>query len=497
MSSEKPKTRHQRPSPEETAIGQDTVIISNDTIVDRYSSLYKALMDMEVATDTDLRETQELTEKEGEFFYEILGRKAEDNKYVIRRQFARGGMGILYSVYDRDFRREAVMKVLLPDLKKDTTMIRTFIREARITAQLEHPNIVPVHDLGHLNDEGIYFTMKPVQGESLNDILYQLEVENPRYTTRYDFYSLLNIFRKVCDAVAYAHANGVLHRDIKPHNIMVGSFGEVFLMDWGLAKHIGEATTDIPLPDFDDDGDDAEEQMNAVVLKGSPGYMSPEQAGIGDGILDERSDIFLLGATLYHTFTFFPPYIGSSITTILQSARKCDFMALEEISFGGMEIPHALARIIKKCMAKEKHDRYQSTQELIDDLDALIHGKMDTESRIFAAGEMLIAEGDEEGPCYIIVRGGVEVYKGSGDNKTTLGVVGPGDIVGEMALITHRPRSASVQALQETEVMVMNNEQFERNLSRLQPWIRRTIVALAERLSTADQQLARNHENGE
>ncbi len=470
-------------------IGQDTVIITNDAVVERYSSLYKTLMDIDQPTDTEAPLTGQIAEKEEEFFYEIIGREPGDKKYVIRRQFARGGMGVLYNVYDRDFRRQTVMKVLLPDLKKDTTLIRAFVREARITAQLEHPNIVPVHDLGYFGEEGIFFTMKPVQGESLNDILYQLEVENPRYTTRYDFYSLLNVFRKVCDAVAFAHANGVLHRDIKPHNIMVGSFGEVFLMDWGLAKHVGESTTDMPMPDFLVDTPEGE-QGDAIVLKGSPGYMSPEQAGQGTAELDERSDIFLLGATLYHMFTFFPPYIGSSLTTILKSARDCDYMELDEAAFGNLEIPDALIRVIRKAMASEKKDRYQSVSELIVDMDALIHGKMETESQTFAVGELLIKEGDEGGPCFIIVRGGVEVYKGSGDSKTTLGVLGPGDIVGEMALITHRPRSASVVALRETEVMVMNNELFERNLSRLQPWIRTTVTTLAERLAKADQKLA-------
>ncbi len=488
----KKRAKQRKPKRDKRSIGEDTVVISNDTIIERYSSLYKALMALDGTGEIEV--PADLTDKEEEFFYELLGRKQGEGQYVVHKQFARGGMGILYHVFDRDFQRHTIMKVLLPGLKTDSTLIRAFVREARITGQLEHPNIVPVHDLGFLPGHGIYFTMKHVQGESLNDILYQLEINNPAFEKRYDFYALLNIFRRICDAVAYAHSRKIIHRDIKPHNIMVGNYGEAMLMDWGLAKRIDEITTDIPISQLTEGDADV---TDAVILKGSPGYMSPEQAGRNNAPLDERSDIFLLGATLYHVFTYFPPYVGATITTIITSARNCDYLPPRELSFGQLQLPEDLCRIISKCMQPEKEDRYQSVPELIADLDALIHGKMDYEHRSFKAGELLMQEGDKADLCYIIDRGKVEVYKGQEPHRTILNTVGRGAIIGEMALITHGPRTASVVALKDTRVLVLNHELFDRNLSRLPPWMKRTVTTLAERLGAADARFVRRESGSE
>ncbi len=470
-------------SSDEKKIGQDTVIIENESIVERYSSLYKALLDIEPEQEP---EEENLTETEADFYEKIIGRVLDEERYIVRRQIARGGMGILFSVYDRDFQRHSVMKVLRPDVKRDTMLIRTFVREARITGQLEHPNIVPVHDLGTIAEEGPFFTMKHVQGEPLNKIISHIEKEDPEYLERYDVIALLEIFRKVCDAVAFAHAKRILHRDIKPHNIMVGDYGEVYLMDWGLAKNIGEITTEIHVGDILGKPAGA---PGTIVLKGSPGYMSPEQAGGGDQVLDERSDMFLLGSTLYHMFTFFPPYIGTSISNILKCARDCDYLRPDEVALSPMQIPEDLSRIINKCMSKRKDDRYQNIDELVEEIDALIYGRMESQCRVLKKGEMLIKEGEEGNECYIIESGKIEIFKGEGENKIVLNMLGPGDILGEMALITHDERSASAQVIEDAEVLVLNEDLFQRNLTRLPPWMTSAIMTLARRLANADRQL--------
>ncbi len=471
-------------------VGEDTVVISNENVVERYSSLYKALLELE-PENPEIEAEEVVTSDQAEFFRQILGRGLDEDRYIIRRQIARGGMGILFSVYDRDFQRHSVMKVLRPDVKKDVALIKAFVREARITAQLEHPNIVPVHDLGMINGEGPFFTMKHVQGESLNKIIHHLEQEDIEYLEKYDMFALLEIFRKVCDAVAFAHAKKILHRDIKPHNIMVGDFGEVYLMDWGLAKHLEKRNS----KGFDPDATHI--SPGTVVLKGSPGYMSPEQAGYGDVELDERSDIFLLGATLYHMFTFFPPYIGTSISSILKCARECDYLRPDELALSSLQIPDDLARIINKAMSKHKDDRYQSVEEMVADIDDLLYGRMETECIELEPGQLLLKEGEEGDKCFIIESGKLEIVKGEGDNTVVLNVLGPGDILGEMALITHEKRSASARAIEKSEVLVLDDKLFQRNLSRLPPWMNNAIMTLAKRLTKADRELTKlRQENG-
>ena len=148
--------KENHPNKAHREIGQDTVVIRDDKIVKRYNSLYKAMM----AVEPDGDDTDFLTDEEERHFYELIGRDPSRVRYRIKKAFASGGMGVLYHVYDLDFQRNTAMKVILPELKSDDELMKAFIKEARITGQLEHPNIVPVHDIGYLPDDGMFFTMK-------------------------------------------------------------------------------------------------------------------------------------------------------------------------------------------------------------------------------------------------------------------------------------------------------------------------------------------------
>src|SRR5215467_13201019 len=222
-------------------------------------------------------------------------------RYELRELIARGGMGVVYAAEDEKLNRRVALKVL------DSTgaapeLTQRLIREARILAQLEHPGIVPVHDVGTLADGRVFYTMKFVEGQRLDKYVADLKSVPDR----------LRIFLRICDAVGFAHARGVLHRDLKPANIMIGPFGEVLVMDWGLAKILPsgdsrpvppvdpEATIlDRPKPADDSSGST---KVSAITghgtVMGTPGYMSPEQARGDVEHLDARSDIFSLGALL-------------------------------------------------------------------------------------------------------------------------------------------------------------------------------------------------------
>ena len=227
---------------------------------------------------SDLSATESSGSKNGDGNIPKLTPKPQE-KYIFRKSIGRGGMKMVIQVKDRDTMRDIAMAVFPDAAHRPAADLRRFIDEARITASLEHPNIVPVHDIGIDATGAPYFTMKLLRGETLASVLKKLNSGDPEYRKLYTLPALLRIFNRVCDAVAFAHSKGVIHLDLKPENIQIGDFGEVLLMDFGLAKIISKAdedekkeapvyTNQTYIPGVTIDG----------ITKGTPGYMAPEQA---------------------------------------------------------------------------------------------------------------------------------------------------------------------------------------------------------------------------
>jgi serine/threonine protein kinase len=276
-------------------------------------------------------------------------------RYRLLERVARGGMGVVYAAEDDKLERRVALKVLdVPGADGD--LANRLIREARVLAQLEHPGIVPVHDVGVLADGRVFYIMKFVEGQRLDKYIETVASTPDR----------LRIFLRICDAVAFAHARGVLHRDLKPANIMVGSFGEVLVMDWGLAKILrGRATTEPQNVDPDATifekpkppaHSSALTQASVVTghgtVMGTPGYMSPEQARGDVGLLDARSDIFSLGALLRFLLT------GDSDGPEMKEPR----------------LEKSLVAICSKATAQSPGDRYAAVPELALDVSRYLDG---------------------------------------------------------------------------------------------------------------------------
>jgi serine/threonine-protein kinase len=250
---------------------------------------------------------------------------ATEGRYQILGEIARGGVGVVLRGHDVDLGRDVAMKVLRPDHADAPELVQRFVEEAQIGGQLQHPGIVPVYEMGLRKDRRPYFTMKLVKGRTLGAILADVS-DLARERGR-----LLKVFEAVCQTMAYAHARGVVHRDLKPANVMVGSFGEVLVVDWGMGKVLreggvaDESRRPPPPPDQSvvatqrSRGRGSQSMVGSVM--GTPRYMPPEQARGETERLDERCDVFALGAMLCELVTGQPPYVGPDEETLLRAAR--------------------------------------------------------------------------------------------------------------------------------------------------------------------------------
>jgi len=281
--------------------------------------------------------------------------------YDVGSEFARGGLGRILEARDRRLDRTVALKELL---SRGGRAEGRFLREAMITARLEHPNIVPIHEAGRWANGERFYAMKLVRGHTLSEALDEAKTDADRLR-------LVPAVVDVCDAIAYAHSQGILHRDLKPSNVMLGPFGETVVIDWGLAK-------DMRAPD-ELDGEDADasdsmelgfETADGMVV-GTPPYMPPEQASAQD--LDARSDVYALGAILYHVLCGYRPYQNIKPAKVLQAVVSHPPTRLEALA---PDMPRDLIAIVNKAMARAPEDRYPSAETMATEVRRLLTGQL-------------------------------------------------------------------------------------------------------------------------
>ncbi|HVW24645.1 MAG TPA: protein kinase [Polyangiaceae bacterium] len=405
-------------------------------------------------------------------------------------EIAHGGMGSVRRVYDTLLRRDVAVKVSDPNAPEYAQTALRFMEEAQITGQLDHPNIVAVHDLCIGDDgRGVYFIMKLVEGETLTTQIAAMQ------RAPYDHVAIERVLRvllKVCDALSFAHARGVIHRDLKPDNVMVGSFGQVFLMDWGIALICGEreaapetrvARVTLSEELAPDEGDE-----NGAIV-GTFEYMAPEQAWGKTAELDQRTDVFGLGATLYHLLVGKGPNAAPTAFEALQRAQRCRPTPPELVP-AWPNLPPGLCRIAMKALSKRHEDRYATVAAFRDDVEDFLRGGGWFATEVFPPGSVIVQQGDAAEVAYIIVSGSCEVHKATEGTRALLRILGPGDVFGETAILTGEPRSASVVAIDQVTTKVVTRDALERELGR-GSWAGAFVKALAERFRDVDDKLAK------
>ena len=284
------------------------------------------------------------------------------NRYSDFVPFAKGGAAQLRICMDNNLGRMVVMKTIHPHLANNEYMRARFLREARVTAQLQHPNTVPVYEIGHDTEGRLYFTMKKVEGETVREILEQQIAGDLQAIQTYNLDRMLGVMIQVCNALSYAHAHGVVHRDVKPENIIIGSFGEVMLIDWGVAK--------VWASDEDDSQHgmmEHEELTDMGQRPGTPLYMSPEQVRGGGEAIDARTDVYSIGVVLYEILTLKEPLRGKQVNETFDMIVN-QVPAPPQKLTPQRHVPPELATITLKALEKDPLNRYQSMQEMIDAL---------------------------------------------------------------------------------------------------------------------------------
>ena len=396
-----------------------------------------------------------------------------------------GGLGTVSAAIDTNLNRTVALKELKPNFASNPSLSGRMIVEAQITAQLDHPNIVPVYELGADNKDRVFFTMKLVNGFTLTEIL---DMKPPDRRTPKDLFDGLQIFLKVCDAVAFAHAKGVIHKDLKPDNVMVGEYGEVYLMDWGFARLIGRRAAQFQAaPSKAKHRKQLNIEKQDGTVSATPHYLAPEFTTGDDFTGDERTDVFCLGGILYRILTGKPPFHGESLSEVARRALSSIVPPPEELVV--TEVPPRLSRIAMKALSKDPEDRYQSVTELKEDIERFLLSGWQFQRRRFLPGDIIVKEGEPGSEAFIITSGSCAVYKGEGEHRILLNEIGVGDVFGELAVFAGQPRTATVEAKDEVSVMVLDQRHFEEDLG-MSFWLGVVVKAMADRFLEVSAELA-------
>jgi serine/threonine protein kinase/tetratricopeptide (TPR) repeat protein len=340
------------------------------------ADLRRAVGDPEVLESIAHVSTESLADPHANRAAETVDYVPPHIRYHKVRDHAEGGLGIVFVARDEELNREVALKEIKPRYADNPASQARFLVEAEITGGLEHPGIVPVYGLGHYDDGRPYYAMRFIRGNSLKDAIKAFHADatlkNDPGARTLALQKLLRRFLDVCNAIAYAHNRGVLHRDLKPDNVMVGKYGETLVVDWGLAKTVGRSGDgDSPLPEspiHPASASGSAETIPGTVI-GTPGYMSPEQAAGRLDLLGPASDVYSLGATLYALLTGRVPFADKDLAVLLRKVERGEFPHPREST---PWLDPALEAVCLKAMALKPEDRYASPRALADDVERWI-----------------------------------------------------------------------------------------------------------------------------
>lgn len=384
-----------------------------------------------------------------------------------------GVTGEVRLVLDPRLQRHTALKQLDPAVVHPDAWER-FVDEVRIAGQLEHPHVVPVYEVGAATDGSRYAVFKRVDGRTLADEIDALGDDrlDPEPLGR-----VIDALIRVCDALGYAHHRSVVHCDVKPANILLGRYGEVYLADWGAALVA-------PGSDLTLHSDDTRDPSGPP--GGTPAFLSPEQAAGDSERIGPRTDVFGVGAVLYYALCGAPPYGDAPPAECLFRAALGQVRPIAEVV--GSRAPARLVAICQRAMARDVADRYPDAVALQRDLEQFLRGTWNLPLKRIEAGARLVREGDAGDRAWVVQRGRLRVWTEHAGHQLELRELAPGDVFGEMALLGDGIRSANVDAITDVELLEVAADALAEGLG-LNGWLGSFVTALAGRFREVDQLL--------
>jgi serine/threonine-protein kinase len=401
----------------------------------------------------------------------------DTERFVQGSMLGVGGTSVVVRAFDKDIQREVAIKILAPESADAGIEVTRFTEEARITGQLEHPNILPVYEYGVDRKGQRYLCMKLVEGKTLEDVLHELEGDRlaPEHLAE-----LLQVFVKVCEAMSYAHSRGVIHRDLKPTNIMMSEFGQVYVLDWGVARRV------LPSRYYDSTATQNEIDPPGALI-GTAVYMAPEQIQGRHAALDARTDVFALGATLYQILAGRPPLTPAIMRALWMRKPPPPIPPPESLVEGGA-VPQELARIAMRALSYAPEARYGSVPEFKREVELFQRGAWDLPRRAVAAGTVIVTEGEPGNEAFVIVEGQCVAYRIQDGDEVQLRTMGPGEVFGETAVFSDKPRSASVKAATDVILLTVTSQALSSAVG-LHSWMGAFVKAVANRFLDVDERL--------
>ena len=420
---------------------------------------------------------------------QILDGLRGDPRYRLLGCLGEGSLGRVDRVYDAHLVRVVACKTLRREVAHETNALRGFVNEARILGRLDQASIIPIFDAG-LTPEGLpAYTMREINGRSLAQLL-RMDGHSARVEPL-PLERTLKIVKQLCEALGHAHERGVVHLDLKPQNVIVLSYDEVVLVDWGAATVYDEDRFREALGDlnelFEELGDvDTPVVQSDEFIVGTPRYMSPEQTECARSTLTPASDLFSVGVLFYQMLTGQLPFQGESLEELLFHVRETEAPDPRKVAPG---VHPRLVSLVLEMLAKEPEDRPYDMDAVLCELEAFRGAAGEFPLRHFSAGETIIREGEQAPLSYVLVEGEVEIWSGTDGDRRVLGRALSGETFGELGVLRDGPRSASATALTDVVVREIDRDALTAETERLSPWVLAMLEGVVERFVDRSERL--------
>lgn len=396
-------------------------------------------------------------------------------RYRMVYPLGEGGFAVVDACFDELLNRVVAVKSVRSENRLSSDVLQLVLNEARLISYLNHPGIVSLYDVFLESDGSVSYTMNAIEGETLVErveLLMQQQGSIPVTVAQ-------QIVIRLCETLAYAHDRGVLHLDVKPANIMLGQYGEVFLMDWGAACLYDSSLYKRHLDSYGKGEDMSVYEGRDGKKMGTLPFMAPEQLLQPRHALTPAADVFAVGVLFYWMLAGELPYPATSPGDFWIAAQKEQYMPLEAVRG---DIPARLAAICAKMMEYDIGKRYSNLHKVLRELQDLSEFGRSFELQTLAPGEVLLKEGEVGDYAFQILAGCVEVTTLVNGEKVVLATRTKGNVVGEMAVFTREPRNATVTAVQQTMVRRMGKGDILKELDKLDPWVTYTVHSLSQRV---------------